>query len=158
VADDVEFLSRARAAPSYQPAFEAALEEFGGRKTLPYDSLLPVPQMLDRTKQEGVERERLARIASDPTSVLEQRRTEVTKRLRHIGTMRGRGRTEANARPQLKNSTEDLARIEAAIEHLRRNPAGAPRSAPLSLEGLRAEAVRLARERNAAYDKKAQGE
>ena len=160
MADDAEFLSRARAAPSYQPAFETALEEFGGRKTLPYDDLLPIPQMRDPTKQESTERERLARIALDPKSVLEERREFITGRLKSTGASRGRGMSEGIARPSLARNTEKLARIEAAIEHLRRNPSQTSHgpAGPPTLEGLRAEALRLARERNAAYDKKAQGE
>ena len=160
MADDVEFLSRARGAPAYQPTFEAALEEFSGRKTLPYDDLLPIPQMLDPTKQEDAERERLARIASDPRSVLEEQRGVLTESLRTTGARRGRGMAEGVARPLLAEDTNNLARIEAAIEHLRRNPSQTSHgpAAPPTLKGLRAEAVRLARERNAAYDKKAQGE
>lgn len=160
MADDVDFLSRARGAPAYQPAFEAALEEFSGRKTLPYDDLLPIPQMLDRTKQESAERERLARIASDPRSILEERREYITGRLRSTGGRRVRGMPEGIARPSLARNTEELARIEAAIEHLRRNPSQSSHgpAAPPTLRELREEAVRLARERNAERNTKAQGE
>ena len=162
MADDVDLLSRVRGTPTYQPTFEAALGEFSGRKTLPYDDLLPIPRMLDPTKQESTERERLASIASNPKSVLEERRNYFTDRLKKAqkGGLFSGFEEDFNT-PYHIDNTNSLARIEAAIEHLRRNPSQSSHgpAAPPSLEGLRSEAVRLARERNAARrDKKAQGE